>query len=566
MKKSGLITPLIATMLLIFVFYSTEIAGQSSVEPHETVGDGYTPVNRSGMQRGAAYRYQTPVFSVVQVNVDESGNNIIGDASNEPSIAVNPTNPQEMVIGWRHFETIQSNFRQAGMAYTTDGGETWTFPGVLDPGIFRSDPVLVAGSDGTVYYNSLTVEGNSDYLCHVFRSEDGGQSWSEPVFAYGGDKQWMTIDRSGGPGNDHLYAYWNASYSVCPPNMFTRSVDQATSWEECISVPGEPYWGTLTVDAEGRLYIGAWSWAGFRVARSFNAQFAGEDIEWDVQGFVNLDGGLVGFGGYQCPNPSGLLGQTIIDVDRSNGPYFNNVYMLASVERYSVNDPCDVMFSRSTDGGVSWSEPVRVNDDPGTNAWQWFGTMSVAPNGRIDVVWLDTRDNPGGVNSRLYYSWSEDAGETWSPNMALSESFNPHLGWPQQDKMGDYFDMVSDENGAHLAWAATFNVEQDVYYSRILFPTTGIKPSGVQPNLLGQNYPNPFSGTTTFRYSVKNYDDVRFTIINSAGQEVYQESCKARPGSNAATFDLGFLPGGIYTCRLETTDGTFYRKMIRSAD
>lgn len=55
----------------------------------------------------------------------------------------------------------------------------------------------------------------------------------------------------------------------------------------------------------------------------------------------------------------------------------------------------DVMFARSVNGGLTWNAPVRINDDSTQTAWQWFGTMSVAPNGRIDVVWLDTRDNPG---------------------------------------------------------------------------------------------------------------------------------------------------------------------------
>jgi hypothetical protein len=62
----------------------------------------------------------------------------------------------------------------------------------------------------------------------------------------------------------------------------------------------------------------------------------------------------------------------------------------------------------------------------------------------------------------------------------MSESFNPHIGWPVQQKMGDYFDMISDDGGAHLAWAGTFNNEQDVYYSYITpEETTGIPCSDV---------------------------------------------------------------------------------------
>ena len=162
-----------------------------------------------------------------------------------------------------------------------------------------------------------------------------------------------------------------------------------------------------------------------------------------------------------------MLGQTIIAVDTSNGTYHGNVYLLCSVQRNSTSDPLDVMFAKSTDGGVTWSTPMKVNDDPGTSAYQWFGTMSVAPNGRIDVIWLDTRDNPGTYLSALYYSNSKDGGETWSSNERLSDFFDPHVGWPQQNKMGDYFDMVSENTGAHLSWAATFNGEQDVYYSFI---------------------------------------------------------------------------------------------------
>ena len=73
-------------------------------------------------------------YQSIQVNVDALGQNIVGDAANEPSIAVNPTNPLNMVIGWRQFDTVASNFRTAGWAYTLNGGQTWTFPGVLQAG------------------------------------------------------------------------------------------------------------------------------------------------------------------------------------------------------------------------------------------------------------------------------------------------------------------------------------------------------------------------------------------------------------------------------------------------
>jgi Neuraminidase (sialidase) len=96
--------------------------------------------------------------------------------------------------------------------------------------------------------------------------------------------------------------------------------------------------------------------------------------------------------------------------------------------------------------------------------------MSVAPNGRIDVIWNDTRNDATPLNptySEVFYSFSEDGGLTWSKNIAVTPSFNHFLGYPQQDKLGDYYDMLSDNSGASLAYAATFNGEQDVYFLRI---------------------------------------------------------------------------------------------------
>ena len=135
-----------------------------------------------------------------QVNVDLFGIDIIGDAGNEPSIAVNPNNPNQIAIGWRQFDTITDNFRQAGVAHSTDGGSTWS-ASVLDPGQFRSDPVLDFDSAGNFYYSSLS----SLTTIEMFKSTNGGASWSGPVPAFGGDKQWIAIDRTSGIGSWNIY-------------------------------------------------------------------------------------------------------------------------------------------------------------------------------------------------------------------------------------------------------------------------------------------------------------------------------------------------------------------------
>src|SRR5256714_55407 len=329
------------------------------------------PLEKYDMPPMHIYRLETSprmisqfgVFTSSQANVDANGQNIIGDAANECSISVDPTNPSKMAIGWRQFNDVNSNFRQGGWGYTTDGGVTWTFPGIL--------------------------ENN------------------------------------------------------------------------------------------GNLFIGGEGFSPFYCVRSSNAQIGNQTPTFDQVTQVDMGGELSGGG----INPAGLDGMLFLAIDHSGGPTNNNIYMLASVAPPG-RTTTDVMFVRSTDDGATFSAPVKVNDDPvNPNKWHWFGTFSVAPNGRLDAVWYDTRNASNNTDSQLFYSFSTDAGVTWSANVSLRNSFNPFEGYPNQDKIGDYITMVSDETGGNVAYSATFNVntntgqhEEDVYYVRVS-PTGGPTPT-----------------------------------------------------------------------------------------
>src|ERR1044072_1770763 len=147
---------------------------------------------------------QFGAFISYQANVDADGQNIIGDAANECSISVDPTNTSKMAIGWRQFNDVNSNFRQGGWGYTTDAGVTWTFPGVLQNGVFRSDPVTNSDETGTFFYLSLL----GTFCENMYQSTNGGQTWLElqpDGLAEGGDKQWFTIDKTQGPGHGFQY-------------------------------------------------------------------------------------------------------------------------------------------------------------------------------------------------------------------------------------------------------------------------------------------------------------------------------------------------------------------------
>jgi hypothetical protein len=423
-------------------------------------------------------------FISYQVNVDQNGQNIIGDAANECAISVDPTNGSKMTIAWRQFNDVTSNFRQGGWGYTTDAGVHWTFPGVLQNNVFRSDPVTQSDEAGQFFYLSLQSNAQQSFFCDdLWHSTNGGQTWTEqsPDRSAGGDKEWLTIDRTNGPGHGFQYQINDSANCAFTSAAFQRSTNGGMTWQSPVVLPNSPIYGTLDVDTNGNVFVGGWTGGtGFRCVRSSNAQIAGQTPSFDRNTAVNLGGGLLYPGAI---NPEGLAGQVFLAIDRSGGATNNNIYMLCSVLP-AGRSTTDVMFVRSTDGGLSFSTPVRINDDGLTNKWHWFGTFSVAPNGRLDAVWHDSRNSvANNTDSQLFYSYSTDAGVTWSPNVAVSNAFNPLEGYPNQNKIGDYITIVSDSTGGNVAYSATFNFnpsrgqhEEDIYYVRVS-PSGGSTPT-----------------------------------------------------------------------------------------
>ena len=86
--------------------------------------------------------------------------------------------------------------------------------------------------------------------------------------------------------------------------------------------------------------------------------------------------------------------------------------------------------------------------------------------------------------TRSYFTpGARTPGVTWSPNVAVSNAFNPSEGYPNQNKIGDYITIVSDNTGGNVAYSATFNFnpsrgqhEEDIYYVRVS-PSGGSTPT-----------------------------------------------------------------------------------------
>ncbi|MES1147490.1 MAG: hypothetical protein ABUL49_01940, partial [bacterium] len=228
-------------------------------------------------------------YKSVQVNVDSAGRDIIGDAANEPSIALDPVNKARISVGWRQFDNVASNFRQAGNGRTLDGGLTWVSNTVLTPGTFRSDPVLCVDTTGQFFYNSL----QQTFFTDVFRSLTGGSVWNFIAPATGGDKQWMIVDNSSSAGKGNLYQSWSTAGYNWGGRQFSRSINGGQTWLDPINIPGAPVWGTLDTSRTGDLYLAGLGDTSFVFCRSVNAKDRTKTPSFDLSVPVDMGGAIV---------------------------------------------------------------------------------------------------------------------------------------------------------------------------------------------------------------------------------------------------------------------------------
>lgn len=377
---------------------------------------------------------------------------------NEPSIAVNPNHPRQIVAAYQI---------PASAAYSTDAGKHWTLASQTAPRNYRvSGDVSVAfDNKGHAFlcYIAFDKLGTENYWAHnatrngifVRRSLDGGKTWDKKVSAVIShptkpgipfeDKPYIVADNNRkSPYAGNLYIGWTEFTLTKSVILFSRSTDDGETWSAPVEISSheglprddngsvEGFSGAVAPD--GALYV---VWAD------------GDHIAFTD----SKDGGRTFAPSKEVIHVAPLYFK-ISGVSRANGfpeiasdPRTGRLFVSWSDYR---NGDVDVFVSTSSDRGTNWSSAVRVDSDPihdgEDHFFQWLAVDPVS--GAACVLFYDRRSDPNNRRTTLVLARSTDGGRSFQNYAWTKTPFESH-----GDFIGDYTGLAAFDGRVYGIWA-----------------------------------------------------------------------------------------------------------------
>lgn len=362
------------------------------------------------------------------------------NAEVEPYLALNPIEPDNLVAVWQQDRWSNGSARGQGVASSVDGGATWSVGAMAfsrcgggnagNNGNYlrATDPWVSFGPTGVAHQMSLVTSGGSFQAGSVNgmsanRSFDGGQSWTAAISlildgaSHFNDKNAITADPLDA---SRVYAVWDRLASGGGgPAVFARSTNGGLSWEAARAIfdPGtnsQTIGNVIAVLPDGRLLNlftqidpapGGGSAASVRVMRSSN-----QGQTWSAPVTVSP---LQSIGASDPENGINIRDGSIL-AQFAVGPD-GAVHVVWQDARFSGGARDGIAWSRSLDGGDTWSEPKQVNR--ATDVQAFMPSVFVLADGTVAITYYDLRSNTGAstlptdywlVRTRDGLHWTED--------------------------------------------------------------------------------------------------------------------------------------------------------------
>ncbi len=482
-------------------------------------------------------------------------NILIHDGSNakEPAICMNPKNLNELVAG-ANGDNVYTSY---------DGGLTWSLGKIASSYGVWGDPCIVADTSGNFYYSHLSnTGGTTGWLDRIViqQSTDGGTTWNDGSFTglnddKDQDKPWLAFDASSGsPFKGNLYVAWTEfdTYGNDQPENRSRilcsvSSDGAATWSEpvvvsqftgdCIDSDNTAEGAVPAIGPLGEVYT-AWSlndtlW--FNRSTDGGQSWLAQDI------FVTTQPG--GWN-YSVPGLNRCNGLPVTACDKSTG----TIYVNWTDQRNGIDDT-DVFLVKSTDGGTTWSTPLRVNNDP-PGKHNFLSWMTVdQTSGILFFVFYDRRDY-SDWQTGVYLAYSTDGGGTFA-NLKISNL--PFT--PQPNKFfGDYTNIVAQDGHVHPIWERQVNGSTSIWTAVLAYPVGIESPNFFALQTKLESHPNPFSGLATISFNTAIEQELSMYVLDPVGRVIAPifTQKKYPPGLHEVKLDNAVLrlPPGIYFLRL----------------
>jgi len=378
----------------------------------------------------------------------------------EPSIAVNPANPQQVVAAF------QDN---AHIAYSVDGGRHWQLATGIEPPNYRvsGDVSVTFDNEGRAYicYIAFDKLGTFNYWGHnssrngiyVRRSLDGGATWEAQDIAATEqpdqttvpweDKPYIVADMGRGPHAGNLYIGWTRWTLRDSQILFVRSTDHGKTWSKPVeidSVRGLPRDDNGAIEGfagaaapDSTLYA-VWTDGNHVV---FTTSHDGGATFSRTRNIIETAPTM-----FTLQAVSRANGFAQIAMDPRGGVKGGRLYLTWSDYR---NGDVDVFCSTSADHGETWSPAVRVNNDPSHNgADQFFQWMAIDPaDGAAYVVFYDRRSDPKNRQQIVALARSTDGGRTFQNYAWMDQPFDA-----QGVFMGDYNGIAALNGRVYGVW------------------------------------------------------------------------------------------------------------------